>query len=57
MEKLEQRVSGTASPSPLLKLLEGAQPLADEMLLMEDLQHSSSSSSSDDSDTDLEQPI
>lgn len=51
MEKLEQRVSGAASPSPLLKLLEAAQPIADETL-MEDLDHSSSSSSSE---SDMEQ--
>ena len=53
LDKLEKRVSGAASPSPLLKLLEGAQPLADEMLLLEDLQHSSSSA--EDSDSDMEQ--
>ena len=51
--KLEKRVSGAASPSPLLKLLEGAHPLvADEMLLLDDLQHSSSSSAAEDSDSD-----
>ena len=52
--KLEKRVSGAASPSPLLKLLEGAQPLADETLLLEDLQHSSSSSASEDSDSEMD---
>ena len=52
--KLEQRVNGVASPSPLLKLLEQAQPIADEMMLLEDLQHSSSSSSSE-SESDMEQ--
>lgn len=55
--KLERRVSGAASPSPLLKLLEGSQPVADELLLLEDLQHSSSSSSggSSGSDSDMDQ--
>ena len=52
--KLEKRVSGAASPAPLLKLLEGVRPLEDEMMLLEeDLQHSSSSSDSG-SDTDIE---
>lgn len=45
-------MSGAASPSPLLKLLEGSQPLAD---VLEDLQHSSSSSSSgSDSEDDMD---
>lgn len=51
--KLEKRVSGAASPSPLLKLLEGSQQLADDLLL-EDLQHSSSSSSSGSDSEDME---
>lgn len=53
MDKLEKRLNGTGSPAPLLKLLEATQPLQDEMLLLEDLQHSSSSSdSASDSDMD-----
>ncbi len=59
LRKLERRVSGTSSPAPLLKLLEGSQPLEDETLLLEDLQHSSSSedSESEDSEEDMDREL